>query len=149
MKCPLCRTELDERGSSRLRRSIKAVSAVVIVAVLLLSLYSYWSASRIDLSHDVLFLLPNTLVYSVHLDAPVATGGVVAVYGNVSNPSSLEDSWVNTHISINVFDGYNDTHFHFNPGVLYGGQSLYFSWAYHFDQLNVSLCEVEIMVFGS
>ena len=141
---------MDERTGKRLRKAVGIFIVATVVALALFSLYLYWDSSRpIWSDRDLIFPLPNTLIYSVHLDAPEATGGIVAVYGNISNPSSLEDSWVFTHVRISVFDGYNDTHFHFSPGVLYGGESQYFSWAYHFDQLNAALCEVEIGVYGN
>jgi hypothetical protein len=150
MKCPLCKGDIDEQSGKRLRKALGIIIVAAVVALVFFSLYSYWDASRPRWSdRDVLFPLPNTLIYSVHMDASEATGGIVAVYGNISNPSSLEDSWVFTHVSIGVFDGYNDTQFYFSPGVLYCGESVYFSWVYHFDRLNVSLCEVEVKAYGS
>lgn len=150
MKCPLCKGDMDERTSKRLRRAIRIIIVATIVALVFFSLYSYWDASRPYLSgRDEVFLLPNTLMYSIHQDSPGAAGGIVAAYGNISLPSLSEDSWVFTSVSIAVYDGYSNNHFYINTGVLHGGESLYFSWAYHFDQLNVSSCEVEIRVWGN
>ncbi len=140
---------MDERTGKRLRRAIRIIIVATIVALVSFSLYSYWDASRPPLGgHDELFPLPNTLMYSIHQDTPGTAGGIVAVYGNISNPSLSEEWWVRSTVAIDVFDGYNQTHFHIDAGVLYGGESQHFSWAYHFDQLNVSSCEVEISVWG-
>ena len=149
MKCPLCRSDLDEKASKKLKRTFKIVAVAAIVATVFFSLYSYLNSSGIDMSHDALGLLPNTLVYSAHQDALGAAGGIVAVYGNISNPGASEESWVRSFVTLIVFDGYNQTRFHFAPGVLYGGESLYFSWAYHFDRLDLSSCEVSIRVMGA
>jgi hypothetical protein len=149
MKCPLCRSDLGDGASKRLRRVFKITVVAAVVASVFFSLYSYWDASRGDMSHDVVFILPNTLMYSILQDTPEAAGGVVAVYGNISNPSLSEESWVHSAVVIEVYDGYNQTHFYIDAGLLYGGESLYFSWAYHFDRFDVSSCEVEIRAQGS
>jgi len=150
MKCPLCKGDMDERTGKRLRRAIRIIIVATIVALVFFSLYSYWDASSPHLSgRDEVFPLPNTLMYSIHQDTPGAAGGIVAVYGNISNPSLSEGWWVHSTVKIGVYDGYNQTHFSIDAGVLDGGESRYFSWAYHFDRLNVSSCEVEISVWGN
>ncbi len=147
-KCPFCKGEMDERTSKKLRKAIRIIIVTIIAVVVSLSLYSYLDSLRIDNSHDVLFHLPNTLTYSIHQDALGASGGIVAVYGNISNPG-LSEQWVYSMVVIDVYDGYNRTQFYIGDGVLDGGESRYFSWAYHFDQLNVSSCDVNIEVIGS
>jgi len=146
MKCPLCRKELDNFSSEKMKRRFRllVIWSAIIISVLII--YFIGSQSVIDLSHDVLIPMPNNLSYSIYQDGPENTGGIVAVYGNITNPKSWD---IDPLVSIRVNNGENWSNYHIHAGVLPKGESRYFSCVYHFDFINESVASVELEVWGS
>ena len=147
MRCPICLSQLSETSMKRFKRGVGALSIIVIVIVL--GSMAYWvlnDLNRVDLSHDVLFPMPNTLSSSIHQDGMDSPGGIIAVYGNISNPASWP---INPLVTIDINMSSNLTYFTVRAGSIEPGASEYFSWAYHFDLLEGLSTNVTLMVWGS
>jgi len=147
MRCPICLSQLSETSMKRFKRGVGALSIIAIVIVL--GSMAYWvlnDPNRVDLSHDVLFLMPNTLSSSMHQDGMDSPGGIVAVYGNISNPASWP---IKPLVTIDINMSSNLTYFTVRAGSIDPGASEYFSWAYHFDLLDGLSTNVTLRVWGS
>jgi hypothetical protein len=147
MKCPICGSQLSETSLKRFKRGLGVLAILVIVIVL--ALMAYWvlyGPNRVDLSHDVLFLMPNTLASSVLQDGSGSSGGIVAIYGNISNDASWS---IKPLVVIEVNESSTLMHFYVHAGLVDPDASEYFSWAYHFDDLNALSTNVTLRVWGS
>jgi hypothetical protein len=93
------------------------------VIVIVLALMAYWvlyEPNRVDLSHDVRFPMPNTLASSVLQDGPGSSGGIVAIYGNISN----DQSWpIKPLVVIEVNESSTLMHFNVLAGPIDPGAS--------------------------
>lgn len=147
MRCPICGSQLSETSLKRFKRGLGVLAILAIVIVL--ALMAYWvlyEPNRVDLSHDVLFPMPNTLASSVLQDGPGSSGGIVAIYGNISN----DQSWpIKPLVVIEVNESSTLMHFNVLAGPIDPGASQYFSWAYHFDDLDALSTNVTLRVWGS
>jgi len=144
MRCPVCGSQLGETSLKRFKRGLGVLAILVIVIGAALTVYWMWPwPYHID---STPFLMPNTLVSSVHQDGVGSPGGIIAVYGNISNP---EPRPINPLVSIDVNMSSNWTGFNVRAGSIDPGASEYFSWAYHFDLLDVLSTNVTIRVWGS
>jgi hypothetical protein len=147
MRCPICGSQLSETSLKRFKRGLGILAILVIVIVL--ALMAYWvlyESNRADLSHDVLFPMPNTLASSVLQDRPGSSGGIVAIYGNISNDASWS---IKPLVVIEVNENSTLMHFYVHAGLVDPGASEYFSWAYHFDDLDALSTNVTLRVWGS
>ena len=143
MRCPICWSQLGETFRKRSKRGLGVLAILVILIVAGLTAYWMWPWSyRID--YDP-YLMPNTLVSSIHPDGIGSPGGIIAVYGNISNPASQP---TNPLVSIHVKMSSSWTFFDVRPGLVDPGASEYFSWAYHFDLLDALSANVTIRVWG-
>jgi hypothetical protein len=155
MKCPICGSQLGETSLKRFKRGLGVLAILVIVIVL--ALMAYWvlyGPNRVDLSHDVLFLMPNTLASSVLQDGSGSSGGIVAIYGKISNDASwsikpLVVIEVNVSSTFARFPSVPEMHFHVYAGSIDPCASEYFSWTYHFDDLDALRSNVTLRVWGS
>jgi len=144
MKCPICGSRLSEISLKRIKRGLGILAILVIIIGAALTVYWMWPwPIRVD---HVPFLMPNTLVSSIHQDGMGSPGGIIAVYGNISNPASRP---INPFVNIDINMSSNWTFFDVWPGVIDPGASECFSWAYHFDLLDVLSTNVTIRVWGS
>ena len=144
MRCPICGSQLSETSLKRFKRGLGALAIIVILIAAALTVYWMWPwPVRVDY---VPFLMPNTLAPSIHQDGVSSPGGIVAVYGNISNPESQP---INPLVSIDINMSSNWTFFNVQAGLFDPGESEYFSWAYHFDVLDVLSTNVTIRVWGS
>jgi hypothetical protein len=73
-------------------------------------------------------------------------GGIIAVYGNISNGASRP---INPLVSIDINMSSNWTSFSARAGFIDPDDSVYFSWAYHFDYLDALSTNVTVTVWGS
>lgn len=147
MKCPICGSLLSETSLKRFKRGLWVLAILVIVIVLAST--AYWvlyEPNRVDLSHDVLFFMPNSLASSVLQDGPGSSGGIVAIYGNISN----DQSWsIKPLVVVEVNESLSLMHFYVYADRIDPGASEYFSWAYHFDDLDALSTNVTLRVWGS
>ena len=147
MRCPVCGSQLSETSLKRFKRGLGVLAILVIVIVL--ASMAYWvlyEPNRVDLSHDVVFHMPNTLASSVLQDGPGSPGGIVAIHGNISN----DRSWpIEPLVVIRVNESSTLMDFYVHAGLIDPGSSEYFSWAYHFDHLDVLSTNVTLRVCGS
>lgn len=90
--------------------------------------------------------MPNTLVSSAFQDGLGSPGGIVVVYGNISNPESRP---IDPLVSIDINMSSTWKFFNVHAGLIDPGASEYFSWAYHFEDLDVTSTNVTIMVWGT
>jgi hypothetical protein len=146
MRCPICGSQLSETSQKRFKRGLGLLSILVVVIVLASMVYWVYETKLVDLSHDVIFPMPNTLTSSVLQDGPGSPGGIVAVYGNISN----DRSWsIDPHVVVEVNESSTLMHFYVHAGLIDPGASEYFSWAYHFDDLDALSTNVTFRVWGS
>jgi len=144
MKCPICGSPLSETSLKRFKRGLGVLAILVILIAAALTVYWMWPwPIRVDY---VPFLMPNTLVSSVHQDGMGSPGGIIAVYGNISNPETRP---INPLVSIDINMSSNWTFFNVRAAFIDPGDNEYFSWAYHFDLLDVPSANVTIRVWGS
>jgi hypothetical protein len=144
MRCPVCGSQLGETSSKRLKRGLKVIAIIAILTVATLTVYWVWPwPVRVDY---VPFLMPNTLVSSILQDGIGIPGGIVAVYGNISNPESRS---INPLVSIDINMSSDWTFYSIRAGSISPGDSEYFSWVYHFDLLDLPSTNVTIRVWGS
>ena len=149
MRCPICGSQLSETSQKRFKRGLGLLSILVVVILLasgVAMVYWVYETKLVDLSHDVLFPMPNTLASSVLQDGPGSSGGIVAIYGNISN----DQSWpIKPLVVIEVNESSTLMHFGVLAGPIDPGASQYFSWAYHFDDLDALSTNVTLRVWGS
>jgi hypothetical protein len=144
MRCPICGSQLAETSSKRFKRGLKVIAVIMILTLAALTVYWIWPwPVRVDY---VPFLMPNTLVSSVHQDGIGSPGGIIAVYGNISN---LESRSINPIVSIDVNMSSNWAFYSIRAGLIEPGDSEYFSWVYHLDLVDVPSTNVTIRVWGS
>jgi hypothetical protein len=147
MRCPFCRSELSEPLRKRFKRAIS------LLAVLLVSFSLVWVAywglyvpNRVDLSHDVLFLMTNTLVPALFANDSGGPGGTLAVWGNISN----DKGWaINPLVTIDINDSLSNMHFYAHAGLMNPGSSRYFSCAYSIDDLDLPSAAATVRVWGT
>jgi len=147
MRCSVCGSRLSETSLKRLKRGLGVLATLVIVIVLAsMAYWVFYEPNRVDFSHDVLFHMPNTLASSVLQDGPGSPGGIVAVYGNISN----DRSWsIEPLVVVRVNESSTLMDFYVHAGPIDPGASEYFSWAYHFDHLDALSTNVTLTVYGS
>ena len=153
MRCPICGSQFSEISQKRFKRGLGLLSILVVVIVLASMVYWVYETKLVDLSHDVLFPMPNTLASSVFQDAG-SYGGIVAIYGNISNDRSwsvkpLVVIEVNVSPTFARFPSVPEMHFYIYAGSIDPGASEYFSWAYHFDDIDALSSNVTLRVWGS
>ena len=144
MRCVICGSQLGETSLKRFKRGLGVLAILVILIVAGLTVYWMWPwPHRIDY---VPFLMPSTLVSSIHQDGMGSPGGIIAVYGNISNPESRP---INPLVSVDINMSSNWTGFNVRAGFIDPGDNEYFSWVYHFDLIDVRSTDVTIRVWGS
>lgn len=144
MRCAVCGSQLSETSLKRFKKSLGVLAVLVILIAVALTVYWMWPwPVRVDY---VPFLMPSTLVSSIHQDGMSGPGGTIAVYGNISNPEARP---INPIVSIDINMSSNWTFFNVRAVSIDPGDNQYFSWVYHFDLLDVSSTAVTIRVWGS
>ena len=144
MKCPMCASQFSETSLRRTKRGLGILAILVILIVAGLAVYWMWPwPYRID---STPFLMPNTLASSVLQDGMGSPGGIIAVYGNISNPESRS---INPLVSIHINMSSNWTSFVVRPGFIDPGDHVYFSWVHHFDHLDAGSINVTLRVWGN
>jgi hypothetical protein len=144
MKCPFCRSQLEGISYKKVRRCLMVLAVLVVLIAAVFATYCVWPWPHRFC--PVLFPMPNTLVSSAFQDEPGSSGGIVIVYGNISNPTSEP---IDPLVSIHINMGSSWEFFHVHAGSIDPGASEYFSWAYHFEDLDVSSTNVTASVTGT
>ncbi len=146
-KCPVCGSELREGARRRLIRALSLLVVVVTASSLTWAAYSSLHESIwVDLSHDVLFPMPNTLVASLFGNGTGGPGATLAVWGNISNNAGWD---IDPLVVIEVNDSSSLMHFYERAGMIDPGASRYFSCAYSLDNLDASSASVTVRVWGN
>jgi len=143
MKCPFCGTQLDANQSDKIRKGIKIL--VVVLIIIFSITVVYFKFHQIS---DVPWILSNSgLDYATIQDRNNGLGGVIAVYGNITNDKPFDTA--QTYIFITVNNSKHWQLFDNTIGSLKAGETQYFTWVHHFDEFNASLAQVEINVVAS
>jgi hypothetical protein len=143
MKCPFCGTQLNANQSDKIRKGIKIL--VVVLIIIFSITVVYFKFHQIS---DVPVLLSNSgLDCAIIQDRNNGSGGVIAVYGNITNNKPFDI--VQTYIFITVNNSGHWQFFDNTIGSMKAGETRYFTWVHHFDEFNASLAQVEIDVQAS